>query len=57
MKTWQVVILIYLTTAIVSVELAKVNSSVITNVIVAFGITLAGLLLIRRLKKIRNPNK
>jgi len=55
MKVWQAVLLIYLTTAVISVKLAQVNSSVTTDVLMALGITLAGLLLIRRLKKPQNP--
>lgn len=57
MKPWQVVILIYITTAVVAAHLAVIGSSPFVDGLVALGITLLGLVLIRRLKQRQNPNK
>ena len=51
MKIWQAVLLIYLTTAVVGAYLASIGSSKTTDALAALAITLAGLFLIRRLRK------
>jgi hypothetical protein len=56
LKTWQLVVLTYLTTAVIAAYLASIGSSPETDAFVALGITLAGLFLIRRLRHPRNPN-
>jgi hypothetical protein len=53
---WQIIILVYLATAVVAVYLAAIRSSPVVDVLAALGITLIGLGLIRRLKHPRNPN-
>lgn len=57
MKTWQVIVLIYLVTAVVGVEFGVLRTPLWVDAFGAFVITLLGLAVIRRLRKSQNPNK
>lgn len=57
MKTWQVVVLIYLVAAIVGVEFGIYHLPIWLDMVAALGITTLGILLIRRLKMLQNPSK
>lgn len=57
MKTWQIVVLIYLVAAVVGLELGVYHAPVWMSAVAAFWITLLGLRLIHLLKKPRNPNR
>ncbi len=57
MKTWQVVVLVYLVAAVVGVEVGLYHLPAWLDAVAALGITLLGVLLIRRLKMLQNPSK
>lgn len=57
MKTWQVLVLVYLASAIVGVEFGLYHLPVWLDAVAALGITTLGILLIRRLKMLQNPSK
>ena len=57
MKTWQVGVVVYLVAAVVGAEFGFYNFPVWLDAVAALGITLLGILLIRRLKTLQNPNR